>query len=232
MQPKPPLLLLHGALGAQAQFDQLAARLEPHFSSVHRFDFEGHGAASRPDRPFRMEHFVENVLAYLAAHGLPAIDVFGYSLGGYVAMLLARQHPAQVKRLATLGTKYLWDVEDAAREVRLLDPDKIRAKVPAFARTLEARHPAGWEVVLGKTREMLTALGQTPALSLADFAAVPHRLRLMVGDQDTTAGVEDSLRVFRALPNAEFEVWPDTPHALERVSLERLTRSLSEFFNE
>ena len=229
---KPPLLLLHGAIGSSAQFDQLAFMLEPHFETVHRFDFEGHGHAPLRDRPFRMEHFSENTREYLAAHSIDSINIFGYSLGGYVAILFAQQYPKRVKRLATLGTKYLWDTEAAAREVRLLDPEKIKAKVPALARTLEARHTAGWENVLARTREMLTALGQSPALTLTDVAVIQQRIRLMIGDKDTMAGIEDSLRVYRALPNAEFEVLPDTPHPLEYVRPDRIARSLIEFFDE
>lgn len=227
---KSPLLLLHGAIGSSAQFDQLAFMLESHFETVHRFDFEGHGDAPLRDRPFRMEHFSENTREYLAAHSIDSINIFGYSLGGYVAMLFARQYPKRVKRLATLGTKYLWDTEGAAREVRLLDPEKIKAKVPAFARTLEARHTAGWEIVLAKTQEMLMALGQAPVLTMDDFAALQQRLRLMIGDKDTMAGIEDSLRVYRVLPKAEFEVLPDSPHPLEQVQPYRITRSLVEFF--
>jgi len=232
MKLKPPLLLLHGAIGSSAQFDQLAFMLEQHFEVVHRFDFEGHGVAPVHDRPFRMEYFVENAKEYLAAHAIGSINVFGYSMGGYVAMLLARKHSKLVKRIITLGTKYLWDAEGAAREVRLLDPDKIKAKVPTFARTLEARHGAGWETVLAKTREMITALGESPVLTMDDFAAIKHRIRIVIGDKDTMADIEDSLRVYRALPNAEFEVLPDTPHLLEQVLPYRITRSLIEFFGE
>lgn len=206
--------------------------LEQHFEAVHRFDFEGHGAAPLRERPFRMEHFVENTREYLAAHTIASINIFGYSLGGYVAMLLARQHPTLAKRIATLGTKYLWEAEGAAREVRLLDPEKIKAKVPQFARVLAARHTAaGWESVLAKTREMLTALGESPALTLDDFAAIKHRVRMMIGDKDTMAGIEDSLRVYRTLPNAEFEVLPDSQHSLEHVEPHRITRSLIEFLS-
>jgi hypothetical protein len=34
----------------------------------------------------------------------------------------------------------------------------------------------------------------------------------------------------RALPNGELEVYPRTPHPFEKVSVDRLARSLIEFF--
>lgn len=42
MKPKADLLLLHGALGSQAQFESLKKDLAPYFR-VHVFNFSGHG---------------------------------------------------------------------------------------------------------------------------------------------------------------------------------------------
>ncbi len=108
------LLLLHGALGASDQFAPLLPLLARHFT-VHTLDFEGHGPAPLRNRPFRIQHFAENVIDYLDAHRLNAIDLFGYSLGGYVALYLARTQPDRVSGVFTLGTKLQWssDLKEA-----------------------------------------------------------------------------------------------------------------------
>ena len=85
-----PLLLLHGAIGAKSQLVKLVDALD-NTLNVHTLDFEGHGAAADAGRPFRMQHFVENVIAYMDANGLVQIDIFGHSMGGYVGLLLATQ---------------------------------------------------------------------------------------------------------------------------------------------
>ncbi len=229
---KPPLLLLHGALGSHEQFDLLLPLLEPHYQ-LHRLNFEGHGSALAVDRPYRIEHFAENVLAYLAHHHLEHIPTFGYSMGGYVALYLARHHPGSIGAIATLATKFAWTPEGAARETRMLDATKIRDKVPQFARALEARHPgSGWEQVLVRTAEMMHTLGAQPTLQPADFAALERRVRLIVGDRDATVSIEESTEVYRALPKGEIEVLPGTPHPLEKVSPERLARTLLDFFGQ
>ncbi|HEV8538157.1 MAG TPA: alpha/beta fold hydrolase [Bacteroidota bacterium] len=100
---KHDLLLLHGALGASAQFEPLLPHLSPYYT-LHTFDFEGHGRTPSRNRSFRIEHFAENILEYLDEHALPQSHIFGYSMGGYAALYLALIRPGRVKHIATLGT--------------------------------------------------------------------------------------------------------------------------------
>lgn len=204
----------------------LAARFE-----VHTLNFEGHGDAADAQRPFRAEHFVENVLAYLDAHNIAQCHTFGYSLGGFVALALAQTQPQRVGRIATLGTKFAWSPEAARKEVAMLDPHKILAKVPKFADMLDKRHRSmTWQDMLARTAESMSYFGETGGLAPAQVAQLSHPVRVMIGDRDTTADIVDSLGIYRALPNGEFEVLPRTPHPFEKVPLGRLAASLSDFF--
>lgn len=230
MPSLPSLLLLHAALGARTQFDGLTAELGGDYA-LHSLDFEGHGEQPPSERPFRIESFADNVLAYLDGAGIERIDVFGYSMGGYVALYLARVRPERVGRIFTFGTKLRWDPETAAHEVRMLDPVKIREKVPRFAAALEARHSrAGWEQVLEKTSEMMIALGHASPLGDDEFATIEHRVRIGVGDRDATVGPEESAGVYRRLRNAELQVFPATPHPFEKVSMPMIATAVREFF--
>ena len=228
----PPLLLLHGALGASDQFEPLVPLLADRFE-LHPLDFEGHGAAPSRDRPFRAAPFVENVEHYLSEQGIERAHFFGYSLGGYVACMVARQAPERVARVATLATKFLWDEATAAQEVRYLDVETMKQKVPQFAEMLAQRHTAsGWEAVVERTRELLWANTETGGLTPAYLAGVEQPVRVMVGDRDRTVGVRESASIYEALPNGELEVLPRTPHPFERVPMERIAASLRDFFAE
>jgi len=227
---KPYLLLLHGALGAKEQFAPLIPLLEDRYN-LHTLNFEGHGSAAMKDRPFRMEHFGENVRHYLAEQGIERTHIFGYSMGGYVACTLAVSHPGLMQSIATLGTKYHWDPQTAEREVGFLDPEKIRAKVPRFADALAERHSAsGWESVLRQTADLLRSLGETGGLRADTLGRINCRVRIMVGDRDSTVGVPEAHEVYRALPQGELEVMPGTRHELERVEMGSLMASLTDFF--
>jgi pimeloyl-ACP methyl ester carboxylesterase len=197
---------------------------------VHMLDFEGHGAAPPKARPFRIEHFAENAIEYLQRNGIEQTHIFGYSMGGFVGCKLAGMHPRLVLSVATLGTKFHWDPEVAAREVGFLDAGRIEAKVPHFAQALAERHPDGWKAVVSRTAEMLIYMGQAGGLTPATISDVQQRVRIIVGDRDTTVGIAECTEMYHALPNGELEVLPATPHQLEKVSPLRLATSLTEFF--
>ena len=225
------LVLLHGALGASTQFDALARELQSHFR-VHLLDFEGHGSAPPRGRPFRIPFFAENVIELLDSSGIERALLFGYSMGGYVALHLALEQPSRVLRVATLGTKLRWDRETASREVARLDPDVMRAKVPKFADALAARHEraGGWERVLADTADLLRELGERPLLSDAEFARITQPARIIVGDRDATVGVEESEAASRSLIDGSLTVLADTPHPLEHMDPTRLVPILVDFF--
>jgi pimeloyl-ACP methyl ester carboxylesterase len=227
------LVLLHGALGASAQLDPLADALREHFR-IHQLDFEGHGHAKPRGRPFRIQSFAENLLELLDTKGIDAARVFGYSMGGYVALHLATQHPARVDRIATLGTKFRWDPDTATREARRLDPVAIRAKVPQFADTLEKRHEraGGWESVMANTADLLRTLGDHPLLTDESLAEIPHPVRVLVGDRDNTVSVDESTAVAGRLPNGSVTVLPNTPHPIEQVDVATLATALLEFLSD
>ena len=223
------LLLLHGALGSRSQLAPLAAIVAPR-RVVHQVEFEGHGETPGRSRAFSVGGFVENVVASLDAAGLERVDVFGYSLGGYVALCFALAHPQRVSSITTLGTKFAWNPAFAAGEVAKLDATTIRDKVPAFASDLERRHAGagGWESTLARTAPLLTELGARPLLGDDELGRIQNRVRIMVGDRDTTVSVEESAAAYRALPSGELMVLPRTQHPIERVDVYRLADVLIE----
>lgn len=226
---KQSLILLHGALGTKNEFDELAPKLENHFN-LHRMDFEGHGETGSINHPFRMEHFAENVLNYLDENKIKQANIFGYSMGGYVALVLAKHQPKRVKKVATLGTILQWNEEIAGRECRYLNPAKIEEKVPHFAQKLEKRHPNGWKEVVDKTREMMQHLGEDPNLKNEDWSELQPEIRFHVGDRDMTAGLESTIDIYKKIEQTELSVLPATPHPFEKVNKEKLAGSLREFF--
>ncbi|MBL7796053.1 MAG: alpha/beta hydrolase [Saprospiraceae bacterium] len=224
---KNPLLLLHGALGCAAQFDDLKQDLSAD-RILLALDFPGHGGAST-DTEFSIDRFAESVLAFLDKNSLSQVDIFGYSMGGYVAYWLARQHPERVGRIITLGTKLAWSPETAARETAMLNPEKIAAKVPAFAQMLADRHaPADWQAVVRKTVDLLHDLGNGAALEPDDFRAIACPVVVGLGEADNMVTREESEQVVEWLPNGRFEVLPGVKHPFEQVDQKMLAGWLQE----
>ena len=218
------ILLLHGAVGAADQLVPLAAELSTSYK-VYTMNFSGHGGTPLPiDQAFSIEMFAADVLDFMVINNLEKVSVFGYSMGGYVAMYLALHHPEKIHKIITLATKFYWDSDIAAKEVTMLDASKIKLKLPAFADILKARHaPNDWEAILAKTTEMLTAIGADNVLKMADYAKISPQCMLLVGDRDKMVTVEETIAVYRSTPNAQFAVLPGTAHPIEQVNIDMLS---------
>jgi len=228
---KNPLLLLHGALGSKAQLIPFVENLATDFD-VRMLNLRGHGGQAYGEEPFSMDLFVEDVLDYMAENNLEQVDVFGYSMGGYVALNLARLHPEKIGKIFTLATKFAWSVETSAKEVKMLNPELIEAKVPAFAKQLKERHaPQDWKEHLEKTAEMMLALGDGAALSIENFSSIEHQVMVTVGAKDKMVSKEESQEIAAALPNGKFELLADFPHPIEKVDVALLCEKIRHFIN-
>jgi pimeloyl-ACP methyl ester carboxylesterase len=225
------LLLLHGAIGSSAQFAELQAKLEDQFT-IHLLDFSGHGGKEMP-AGFSISLFADSVLKFIQERQLATVDIFGYSMGGYVAMWLAKHHTEAVGRIATLATKFHWDEETAAREVKMLQSEVIEQKIPAFAETLKQRHaPNDWKLVLNKTAGMLLEMGKNNPLKQDDYFLIRNKSLVMLGDKDKMVSMAETEQVASALPNGELKILADTPHPIEQVNNSMLADLLKQFFKE
>ncbi|MBI5932004.1 MAG: alpha/beta fold hydrolase [Chloroflexi bacterium] len=220
-----PLVLLHGAVGSKSQFTPLIPLLESHFHLM-TLDFEGHGRADLTDRPFKIEHFAENVLKL---DRLEKFDVLGYSMGGYVALYLALNYPERVGRVFTLATKLDWTPATAEKEIKLLDADKIAQKIPHYAQTLRETH-RDWRWVLEKTRDLLIGLGQQNLLTPDGLAQITQPVRIALGDRDSMVSLEETIVAYRALQLGELQILPATPHLLDKISPSLLADAIIHFF--
>jgi pimeloyl-ACP methyl ester carboxylesterase len=216
------LLILHGALGDAKQMSPLVSILEKEGHDIHTLNFSGHGGEPFKTN-FGIEQFAEDVLNYLNAHQLNNVDVFGYSMGGYVAVWLAKHHPEKIEKIITLGTKFDWSVESAEKEVRKLNAEKIAEKVPAFARILEHRHaPNDWKELLKKTGEMMLGLGKEPLLTEEILKTIQMPSLICLGDQDDMADRNYAEQVASFLPKGKFKLLENTPHPIEKVDLKMI----------
>ena len=151
-------------------------------------------------------------------------------MGGYVAMYLARHYPRKIDKVITLATKFKWDEIIAAKETAMLNAGKIEVKIPAFAGTLKKRHyPNDWKIVLHKTAEMLTAMGQKNPLQTEDLKKIEHPVLIMLGDKDKMVSREETMEVYHQLPNAQLSILTDTQHPIESVNIERLAFEIKAF---
>lgn len=222
------LLILHGAIGSKEQFGLLKKQLENQYH-IHVINFSGHGGEAFKTS-FNIAQFADDVLAYLNQQHISSVDVFGYSMGGYVALYLAKNAPDRINKIITLGTKFSWTLEIAQQEVRMLDAEKIEEKIPAFAELLKLRHaPNDWKEVLAKTAEMMLEMAQKNPLTITDFKTIQHQVKIGLADQDEMVTLEETTIVVETIPHAQFYRLENSKHPIEKVNLQQLTQEIVEF---
>ncbi|RYY40003.1 MAG: alpha/beta hydrolase [Chitinophagaceae bacterium] len=224
------LILLHGALGAPETLEPLATALTAHYQ-LHLPAFPGRAGVAASG--YNMSALVGFLSEFITDNNLERPLIFGYSMGGYAALTLASRQPGLLGGVATLATKLHWSADAAAAEARMLDPDKLEAKVPAFAATLARRHaPLNWKDVMRGTATLMTDLGNDPLLKQPQFKAIADPVLLLLGDRDSMVSLEETREAWQQIPGAQLGVLPNTPHPIEKAPVEILSAQLHHFYRQ
>ncbi len=108
----PPLVFVHG-LGAES-LNWVPAMLSlRHQFHVYAIDLLGHGQTERPDIAYSITQQSEMVHQFLVDRKALPADVVGVSMGGWVTLKLALDHPDAVNRLVVAdaaGLKFQTDI--------------------------------------------------------------------------------------------------------------------------
>jgi pimeloyl-ACP methyl ester carboxylesterase len=73
---------------------------------VITYDLMGHGESGKPDGPYDMEDFVEQLVELANAEGLEKFALAGFSLGGLIVQAFTLAHPERVSGLGILHAAY------------------------------------------------------------------------------------------------------------------------------
>jgi len=224
---KENLLLLHGALGSKKQFESIKNALSEQFN-VYDLNFDGHGGV-QSDKEFSIQLFTENVMKFLEEKAIEKTNIFGYSMGGYVALNTALKIPESISKIVTLGTKFNWDIESANKEVRMLNPDKIEEKVPQFANKLKAEHhPLAWKEIVSKTAGMMLGLANGNKLKEEELMQINHKVVIGIGSLDKMVSFEESERVSNLLPNGTLNKIEGFEHPIDKIDSSELVLFVKE----
>jgi pimeloyl-ACP methyl ester carboxylesterase len=98
-----PLVLLHGLAYDRAGWGRFPDLLAERFGVV-LIDNRGVGESDAPAGPYSVPQMVDDAIAVLDDAGLERANVFGVSLGGYIAQELALAHPERVQKLVLCST--------------------------------------------------------------------------------------------------------------------------------
>ena len=216
-----PLVLLHGALSA---IDTSFGALLPSLAKTRQviaIEQQAHGRTADVDRALSIEQMAEDTAALLRHIGIEAADFFGYSMGAGVALQIAVQHPALVRKLVVAAVTYNRDGfhPGLLEGIASLQPEHL-AGTPwqeEYARI--APHPEDWPTLIAKTKEMDRELVGWPPEAIQ---SIKSPTLIIIGDSDIVRP-EHAVEMFRllgggvsgdnaSLPNSQLAVLPGTTH--------------------
>jgi pimeloyl-ACP methyl ester carboxylesterase len=117
----PVVFMLHGwVASADMNFGGLYDDVIAAGYRVIAIDHRGHGRGPRPLVPFRLVDCAADAAAVIRTLGLGPVIVYGYSMGGAIAQLVARDHPDVISGLVLSGTAQHWQEDQLKRTWRAM----------------------------------------------------------------------------------------------------------------
>jgi pimeloyl-ACP methyl ester carboxylesterase len=193
----PDLVLLHGGGGSTEDLAALRSRLV----GSHRVispDQRGHGRTPFAE-PLTYAAMAADTAALLDGLGVRGADLVGWSDGGVVALMVARDRPDLAGHVVALGA----NVDAGPAEPHHLSPEKAaeqRSLTPGLL---------GVDPHMGAA---LVALWTSPhGISLADLRSSRSPVLFLAGDRDLITH-DHTIAMFRAAPEARLAILPDAGH--------------------
>jgi esterase/lipase len=226
---KKTILFLHGALGSSKDLVALMGMMEEKNYEALSFDFSGHGHTAKWPDEFRIDLFARELEKYIQDHHREEVVVFGYSMGGYIALYHAANYPdSPIRQIVTYGTKFNWSETAVSRELIMLDPDHLKEKFPTFADLLIEKHGDRWKALLRSTAHMMQNLERLDGLTREDLSDVEIPVTFILGDQDRMVSSEETNFTASWLRHGQVKTLTHSKHELERSNLRELSNIISE----
>jgi pimeloyl-ACP methyl ester carboxylesterase len=225
-----PLLLLHGGLfNIDLQFGELLPSLGAS-RKVVAADFQGHGRTNDIDRPLTSAGLASDIVGLLEHLRVAQADVFGFSVGGAVALHLAIRHPELVRKLIVSSVSFHPDGDrpENREAVGAMTVDMVAGTPMEQEYLAKSPHP-------DRLQDLLDKLGTFDhgfaGWSDADIQGIAAPTLITTGDCDAVRldHVVRFLRLrggdvngdFLGVPPSQLAVFPGTTHffGLARTAL-------------
>ncbi|TXT64002.1 MAG: 2-hydroxy-6-oxo-6-phenylhexa-2,4-dienoate hydrolase [Promethearchaeota archaeon] len=121
-----PLILVSGWALKKQMWLAVAPPLSEHFKVI-TFDNRGCGKSDRPEGPYSLDDYADDILGLMDHLNLDKANLMGYALGAMIVMHFALKYVDHVDKLILLNTVAKYDTDDL-----VLDGIKINSKALDF----------------------------------------------------------------------------------------------------
>lgn len=227
-----PLIFLHHLMAVLDDWDPRVIEGIAAQRRVIAFDNRGVGA-SGGSVPNTVEEMGRDAITFIRALGYEKVDLFGFSLGGGVAQMVALQAPDLVRRMILAGTgpKGGGGVGEVTKVAVLAyikaaltwsdarnflffprTPDGKRAAREYFAALKERTRDRDRGISMQARRAQLEAIKTAGRSAPDDLSVITQPVLVANGDRDLMVASSLSADMARRLPNARLTIYPDAGH--------------------
>ncbi len=218
-----------------AVLDNWDPRVVDGIAARHRvitFDNRGVGASSG-STPTTIEEMASDAVTFIRALGFDQVDLFGFSMGGMIAQVIAQQEPRLVRKMILAGTGPAGgDGIDKVTRISYLDtarglltrrdpkaflfftrtPNGSAASKEFLARLEERTNDRDKAISVGSFRAQLKAIRRWGQQTPADLASIGQPVLVMNGESDKMVPTKNTVDLDRRLPNSQLVIYPDAGH--------------------
>ena len=234
-----PLLLLHG-LGSHSEVwtPEIPAYVKAGVR-VYVIDLLGCGRTDRPDIAYTIQQQTDLIHGFLEALNLSQADVIGWSMGGWIALQFAIQHPASVRRLVAMNSAGLSFKTNLTPEI--FQPRTISElmRLEALLIARPPRVPAFLQrVLLRAVQNNLPVVHRTVSSMLTGKDLLDGKLETIQSPVLLVWGAEDRLippsvafRMQRELPQSVLHIYDGCGHLAPVTCAGKIVPRVIEFLH-
>jgi pimeloyl-ACP methyl ester carboxylesterase len=199
---------------------------------VITFDNRGVGASSGAT-PTTIEEMASDAVTFIGALGLDQVDLFGFSMGGMIAQVIAQQQPQLVRKMILAGTGPAGgEGIDKVTRITYLDtarglltrqdpkqflfftktPNGRRVGKEFLARLAERTNDRDKAISVRSFRAQLKAIHRWGQQKSADLGSIHQPVLVMNGESDKMVPTKNTIDLHRRLPNSQLVIYPDAGH--------------------
>jgi pimeloyl-ACP methyl ester carboxylesterase len=227
----PVVFLTHLA----AVLDNWDPRVVDGIAAKHRvitFDNRGVGASSG-STPTTIQEMARDAVTFIRALGFDQVDLFGFSMGGMIAQVIAQEEPQLVRKMILAGTGPAGgEGIDKVTRISLLDtarglltrqdpkqflfftrtPNGRRAGKEFLARLQERTSDRDQAISVGAFHAQLKAIHRWGQQQPADLASIHQPVLAINGESDKMVPTTNTVDLDQRLPNSQLVLYPDAGH--------------------
>lgn len=243
-----PVLFIHGSGPGVSAWANWRLNLGP-ISEVSRCiapDMVGFGRTVAPDgHDYSMQNWVKHLHGLVQELNLGTITIVGNSFGGALAIAFAILHPDLVSRIVlmgavgvefelTYGLNEVWGYEPSIENMKnLLDifshnkalVNNDLAVVRYEASMAPGIHESFAAMFPAPRQQWIRAMASDPA----DIQKIDVPVLIVHGKNDRVIPVENSLKFFDLLPNAEMHLFSNCGHWTQIEKMDRFNALVRDF---